>query len=135
MADTKGKQRYARVSIDDVDYAGDVHTAEMPAAESNVETYTVLAPAGQVVDEGTPAYTFHLVGLQGSTLYAALVAAEGTVTDVEFQAEAGVGKTTRAFSIFVPTGCMPLGGEEGSWREFDVTFNVQGDVTTSVSVA
>lgn len=133
MADTKGKQRYALVSIDDVDYAIDAHTAEMPAAESNVEVYTTLAPAGQIVDESTPSYTFHLVGLQGSALYAALIAAEGTVVDVEFQAEAGVGKTSRAFSIFVPTGCMPLGGEEGSWREFDVTFQVQGDVVTTVS--
>lgn len=133
MADTKGKQRYALVSIDDVDYAIDAHTAEMPAAESNVEVYTTLAPAGQIVDESTPSYTFHLVGLQGSALYAALIAAEGTVVDVEFQAEAGTGKTSRAFSIFVPTGCMPLGGEEGSWREFDVTFQVQGDVVTTVS--
>lgn len=135
MANTKGKQRYALVSIDDVDYAGDVHTAVMPPAESNVETYTTLAPSGNVVDEGTPSYTFQLVGLQGSALWAALLAAEGTVVDVEFQAEAGVGKAVRTFSMLVPTGAMPLGGEEGTWREFDVTFQVQGDVTNGTSIA
>lgn len=133
MPDSKGKQRYAVVSIDDVDYAGDVHTALMPSAESNVETYTTLAPTGSVVDEGTPTRTFQLVGLQGSALYTALIAAEGATVDVEFQAETGVGKTVRAFAMFVPTGAMPLGGEEGTWREFDVTFQIQGDVTTSVS--
>jgi len=135
MADKPGKARYAVVEIDTVDYAEDVHTALMPSAESNVEVYTTLAPAGQVVDEGTPTRTFQLVGLQGTALYAALVAAEGTVVDVVFQAEAGVGKTVRSFSMFVPTGAMPLGGEEGSWREFDVTFQIQGDVTTDVSEA
>ncbi len=133
MPDTKGKQRYAVVSIDDVDYAGDVHTALMPSAETNTEVYTTLAPTGQVVDQGTPAYTFQLVGLQGSALYVALVAAQGQVVDVEFQAEVGTGKTVRSFSMFVPSGCMPLGGEEGTWREFDVTFSVQGAVTTSTS--
>jgi hypothetical protein len=135
MADTKGKQRYASVKIDDIEYAGDVHTALMPPAEGNVETYTVLAPTGSVVDEGTPSYTFQLKGLQGSALYTALIAAEGATVDVEFQAEAGIGKTVRSFAMFVPTGAMPLGGEEGTWREFDVTFNVQGEVTSSVSVA
>jgi hypothetical protein len=133
MADTKGKQRYAMVKVDDVDYAGDVHTAELPAAETNVEVYTTLAPAGQIVDEGTPQGTFHLVGLQGSAIWTALVAAYGTVVDVEFQAEAGAGKTVRSFSMFVPTDCMPLGGEEGTWREFDTTFQIQGPVSNDVS--
>lgn len=133
MADTRGKQRYALVEIDEVDYAEDVHTALMPSAESNVETYTTLAPTGSIVDGGVPQATFQLVGLQGSPLYAALLAAEGTVVDVVFQAESGTGKSTRTFSMYVPLGIMPLGGEEGTWREFDITFSIQGDVANGVS--
>lgn len=135
MADAPGKARYALVEINEVDYAADAHTALMPTAETNTEVYSTLAPSGQVVDQGTPQYTFQLVGLQGTPLWTALVAAEGTVVDVVFQSEFGVGKTQRTFSMFVPRGSMPLGGEEGEWREWDVTFQVQGDVTHALSVA
>lgn len=133
MADAPGKMRYAVVEIDTVDYAADVKTALMPSAENNVETYKTLVPNGTIVDEDTPTYTFRLAGPQGTALWTALVAAEGTVVDVVFQAEHGTGKAVRTFSILVPTGSMPLGGDQGAWREFDVTFQVQGDVVTSVS--
>lgn len=133
MADAPGKMKYAVVKINDTDYADDAQTAELPSADSNVEVYKTLVPNGQIVDEDTPTRTFHLVGAQATPLYAALVAAEGTYVDVEFQAEHGTGKTVASFSMLVPTGSMPLGGQQGSFREFDVTFNIQGDVTKDVS--
>jgi hypothetical protein len=133
MSDAPGKMKYAVVSINDTDFAEDVQTAELPSADSNVEVYKTLVPSGQIVDEDTPTRTFHLVGAQGTAAYAALVAAEGTYVDVDFQAEHGVGKTVASFSMLVPTGSMPLGGQQGSFREFDVTFNIQGDVVKTVS--
>jgi hypothetical protein len=133
MADAPGKMRYAVVKINGTDYAEDIQTAEMPSAESNVETYKTLVPNGAIVDEDTPTYTFHLAGAQGTDAYAALVAAQGTVVDIDFQAEHGSGKTVRSFSVLVPSGSMPLGGQQGQFRAFDVTFNVSGGVTTSVS--
>ena len=133
MADAPGKMRYAVVKINGTDYAEDAQTALMPSAESNVEVYKTLVPNGGIVDEDTPTYTFQLAGAQGTDLYAALVAAQGTTVDVDVQAEHGSGKTVRSFSMLVPTGCMPLGGQQGQFRAFDVTFTVSGDVTTSVS--
>lgn len=133
MADAPGKMRYAVVSINDTDYAEDAQIAELPSAESNVETYKTLVPNGGIVDEDTPTQTFHLAGAQGTDLYATLVAAEGTTVDVSFQAEQGTGKTVAAFSMLVPTGCMPLGGQQGQFRAFDLTFNIQGAVTKTVS--
>jgi hypothetical protein len=135
MADAPGKMRYAVVEIDDVDYAEDAQTAELPAADTNVEVYKTLVPGGGFVDEDTPTHTFHLAGAQGTPLYSALVAAEGTVVDVVFQAEHGVGKTSAAFSMLVPTGSMPLGGQQGQFRAFDTTFTIQGDVVKTPSVA
>lgn len=133
MSDSPGKMRYAVVSIDDTDYAQYAQVAELPSAESNVEVYKTLVPNGAIVDEDTPTYTFHLTGAQGTALYSALVAAEGTIVDVEFQAEHGTGKTVAAFSMLVPTGSMPLGGTQGQFRAFDVTFNIQGAVAKTVS--
>jgi hypothetical protein len=133
MADSPGKMRYAVVEIDAVDYAEFAQTALLPSAETNVEVYKTLVPNGGIVDEDTPTRTFQLAGAQATPLYAALVAAEGTVVDVVLQAEHGVGKTTASFSMLVPTGVMPLGGQQGAFRDFDVTFTIQGDVVKGVS--
>jgi hypothetical protein len=132
MADTPGKMKYAVVEIDTVDYAEDAQTALLSSNGGNVEVYQTLVPDGGIVDSDSPQYTFQLAGAQGTALYTALLAAEGTVVDVVLQAEHGTGKAVRTFSVRVPEG-LDFGGTKGQFRTFDLTMTVVGSVARSVS--
>jgi hypothetical protein len=124
--------KYAVVEIDDVDYAEDATTA-LRTGDAPTQTLRTLVPDGAVTDTDTPVYSFQLAGAQGGTLWAALYAAQGTVVDVVLQAEFGVGKTTETFSVLVPLGSVPFGGQQGGFRVFDITMPVQGAVVKGVS--
>jgi hypothetical protein len=131
MADAPGKMKYAVVEMDTVDYADQATTALL-TPDSNPEVLRTLVPDGAIVDEDSPTWTFQLAGPQGTAFYAALYAAMGTVVDFVFQAEFGTGKTVQTFSALVPS-TLPLGGEQGAWRLFDITCQVQGQPVKSTS--
>lgn len=131
MADTPGLFKYAVVKIEDVEYNAWTTTALL-TGEAPVQTLRTLVPNGAIVDTDSAAYTFKLGGPQSSALYAALLAAEGTVVDVVFQAEHGSGKAVRTFSVAVPEG-LPFGGQQGQFRVFEIDLPVSGAVARSVS--
>lgn len=130
MADSPGLFKYAVVKIDDVEYAQYTTTALL-TGDAPVQQLRTLVPDGVISDTDSAVYSFQLAGPQGSALYAALVAAEGESVEVVFQAEHGVGKTVATFNIIVPP--LPLGGQQGGWRTFDITAPVDGAVVKTVS--
>lgn len=132
MADTMGLMKYAVVEIDDVDYAAEATTA-LRTGDAPTQTLRTLVPDGAIQDTDSPVYSFQLAGAQGGAMWAALYAAQGTVVDVVFQAEHGVGKSVESFSILIPMGSIPFGGQQGQFRVLDITFPVQGSVVKSVS--
>ncbi len=123
MAVEPGLMKYAVVKIDDVEYAQYAQTALL-SADTPSQTYAVLVPDGNIVDTDSPAWTFQLAGANQTALATALRAAQGTVVDVEFQAEHGAGKEVATFSAVVPA--IPFGGTKGQFRTFDVSMGVQG---------
>lgn len=132
MADTPGLMKYAVVEIDEEDYAEWATTALL-TGDAPVQQLRTLVPDGVITDTDSAAYTFQLAGVQSSPLYAALLAAEGTAIEVVFQAEHGVGKAVRTFTVTVPEG-LAFGGAQGAWRTFDITMPVSGVPSRSVSV-
>lgn len=130
MADTPGLFKYAVVKIDDVEY--NLHTTTaLLTGDAPVQQLRTLVPDGVISDTDSSIYSFQIAGPQGTALYTALVAAEGESVEVEFQAEYGVGKTKATFNAIVPV--LPLGGQQGAWRTFDITLPVSGAVVKSVS--
>lgn len=132
MADSPGLFKYAVVEIDTVEYAEWATTALL-TGDAPVQQLRTLVPDGVITDTDSAVYSFQLAGVQGSPLYAALLAAEGAAVDVVFQAEFGVGKAVRTFTATVPEG-LAFGGQQGAWRTFDITMPVTGVPAKSVSV-
>lgn len=130
MAAAPGVMKYASVEIDAVEYNLYAQTALL-TGEQNVQTYPTLIPNGNIVDSDNPSYSFRLAGAQQTALATALRAAQGTVVDVVFQAEFGVGKEVATFSWLVPI--IDFGGTKGQFRAFDVTGPVSGSVVYSTS--
>lgn len=129
MADTPGVFKYAVVEIDTVDYA-EYATTALVTGDAPTQILRTLVPDGQITDIDSTVHTFQLAGAQGTALHTALVAAEGTVVDVVFQAEFGAGKAVRTFTWTVPP--IPFGGQQGAFRVFDVSAPT-GPVANSVS--
>jgi hypothetical protein len=126
MADSPGLFKYAVVKIDAVDATTALLTGDAP-----IQQMRTLVPDGVISDVDSAIYSFQLAGPQGTALYTALVAAEGESVEVIFQAEHGVGKTVATFDAIVPV--LPLGGQQGAWRTFDITLPVSGAVAKTVS--
>jgi hypothetical protein len=131
VADVPGLFKYAVVEIETVEYAQWATTALL-TGDAPVQVLRTLVPDGQIVDTDSAAYTFQLAGPQASPLYAALIAAAGTVVDVVFQTEHGAGKAVRTFSVTVPPA-IAFGGPQGQFRTFDLQLPVTGAVVASVS--
>jgi hypothetical protein len=131
MADAPGLMKYAVVKIDATDYASTATTALL-SGEAPVQTLRTLVPNGVITDTDTAAYTFQIAGAQGTTLYSHLIATQGTTVACIFQAEFGTGKTLATFSAVVPAG-LPLGGQQGQFRTFEITLPVVGAPVFTVS--
>lgn len=130
MAVSPGLMKYAVVKIDDVEYAQFAQTALL-SADTPSQTYATLVPDGNIVDTDTPEWSFQLAGANQTALATALRAAQGTIVDVDFQAEHGAGKEVASFSVAVPA--IPFGGTKGQFRAFDITMPVQGQPVFSTS--
>lgn len=130
MAVEPGLMKYAVVKIDSVEYAQYAQTALL-SADTPSQTYATLVPDGNIVDTDSPTWSFQLAGAQQTALATALRAAQGTIVEVEFQAEHGAGKEVATFNAAVTA--IPFGGTKGQFRAFDITMAVEGQPVFSTS--
>lgn len=125
--------RDSTVSIEGTDYAGQV-TKAMLVPDTPVEQMAVLEPTGTITDIGTTTWTLELAGVQDNgsgSLGAALRAAEGTFLTLILQPKNGTGQDTATAEVMAMP--IPFGGEQGSWRTFDITLPVDGTPTFAQS--
>ncbi len=125
--------RDSTVTIDSVEYNGQLNKVRFVPA-TPMEQMPVLVPTGTITDISTTTWTCELGGVQDNgsgSLGAALRAAAGTLMDVVFQPRVGTGQDKITASVMA----MPIefGGEQGSWRTFDITLPVDGQPTFSQS--
>lgn len=116
----------AVVTIDDVEYANQCHTAEI-TPDQNVQTYRTLVPDGVVSDVDSPVWSFNIEGLQVNAaggLAKALRDAVGTNVDVILAPQSGTGKAKATFTILVLA--VGFGGEQGTFGTIEVTLPVIG---------
>jgi hypothetical protein len=95
--------------------------------DTPMEQMPVLTPTGTITDIGTTTWTCELTGVQDNgsgSLGAVLRSSAGTLLSVVFQPRIGTGQDMITASVMA----MPIafGGEQGSWRTFDITLPVDG---------
>lgn len=125
--------RDSTVTIDSVEYNGQLNKVRF-VPDTPMEQMPVLVPTGTITDISTTTWTCELGGVQDNgsgSLGAALRAAAGTLMDVVFQPRVGTGQDKITASVMA----MPIefGGEQGSWRTFDITLPVDGQPAFSQS--
>lgn len=125
--------RDSTVTIDSVEYNGQLNKVRF-VPDTPMEQMPVLVPTGTITDISTTTWTCELGGVQDNgsgSLGAALRAAAGTLMEVIFQPRTGTGQDRIVASVMA----MPIefGGEQGSWRTFDITLPVDGQPTFSQS--
>lgn len=125
--------RDSTVTIDGVEYNNQLNKVRF-VPDTPMEQMPVLTPTGTITDIGTTTWTCELGGVQdygSGSLGAALRAAANTLVDVVFQPRIGTGQDKITASVMA----MPIefGGEQGSWRTFDITLPVDGQPTFAQS--
>lgn len=125
--------RDSTVTIDSVEYNGQLNKVRL-VPDTPMEQMPVLVPTGTITDISTTTWTCELGGVQDNgsgSLGAALRAASGTLLTLTFQPRVGTGQDKVVASVMA----MPIefGGEQGSWRTFDITLPVDGQPTFSQS--
>jgi hypothetical protein len=122
----------ATVSINATQYAAKVKTA-LFTPSTNVSTYPVLAPVGNIQDVDQPVWTLQLVGVQdwstaGISKY--LNDNRGTEVPVIVTPEDTTGWPTCTATVIAMA--PPFGGTSGEWAEYDLTLPVVGQPTFGV---
>ena len=125
--------RDSTVTIDAVEYNGQLNKVRF-VPDTPMEQMPVLTPTGTITDIGTTTWTVELGGVQdqgSGSLGSALRAAAGTLVTMVFQPRVGTGQD----KITAEVMAMPIefGGEQGSWRTFDITLPVDGQPTFAQS--
>lgn len=123
----------ATVTIDSVEYKSQLSTVLL-TPDQPIQQLRVLSPTDTLTDADTAVWTCQLVGVQDfgtGSLGAALRSASGTFVSLVFQPKAGTGQDKITASIMALD--IPIGGEQGAWRTFDMTFPVQGSPTIAQS--
>lgn len=121
--------RNGTISVDTVAMGNQVFKARL-VPETPIQQKRTLVPDGVVTDVDSTIWTFELSALESRKsggLAAALDAAAGTEVDIVLQPRAGTGQDSATFVVIaVP---VTYGGEQGDWRQFEVTLPVVGAPT------
>ncbi len=125
--------RDSTVTINGTEYNAQLNKVRF-VPDTPMEQMPVLVPTGTITDISTTTWTCELGGVQDNgsgSLGAALRAAAGTLMSVVFQPRTGTGQDKITASVMG----MPIefGGEQGSWRMFDITLPVDGQPTFAQS--
>jgi hypothetical protein len=123
----------ATVMIDDVEYKEQLATV-LFTPDQPIQQMRTLSPTGTLTDADSAVWTCQMVGIQDfgtGSLGKALRDAAGTLVEIVFQPKVGTGQDVITAEIMALE--IPFGGEQGSWRTFDMTFPVSGSPAISQS--
>lgn len=123
------------VTIDDVAYTNQCSKARLVP---DTPTQTMATFGGVDKDRGTTSWTLELAGHQdrgAGGLADALddAAAAGDAIEIVIQAKPGAGQDM-ATCMFIPVP-VEFGGEQGEWKLFDATFEVEDQPVFAQSVS
>lgn len=127
--------KYALFTVEAVEFNAQITKVRL-VPDTPTQTLRVMEPSSSVVDADSAVWTLELAGIQdfgvGSLGAALRTAADaGDDLDVVFQPKTGTGQDKAVF-IIRPVN-IPFGGEQGTFRTFDVTVPVVGKPTFSQS--
>lgn len=99
-----------------------------------VQTQRTLVPDGLVVDVDSVSWTFSIKALQSheddeADLAAYLNANAGEIVTAVYAPQKGTGKMKHTFQVMCVS--VDIGGDQGSWAQFETELPVQGGVTPS----
>lgn len=131
MTTAPGVIRDALLTIEDTDYAAQVKVARL-VPETEVSSYPTLVPSGTKVDVGSPVWTLELEGIQDHTtggLAKLLHDNHGVAITVVLAPFDSVGEQKWTFDVMGMS--VPVGGETGTWADFNITLGVIGQPVAS----